>query len=225
MQRTNSREQGAVIVLCTVWLVAFLTFIALGLNVYFLGAMLLQQRNGAEYIALAAVKLMTSPPDNARCRNQLTPFARADCIADRAELAGAFSMLGASYSQLVQDGDLRPRSGTCASCPNPQPDPKTQSSFSWCGFLPPQSGRGYIILGSYSPTTGSFTPACPNELGSASMPTAAFVHLNLRNNGTNDLIMPFISFLGGSSGIAFSSRALAYQNGNLILLAEDPMLR
>jgi hypothetical protein len=57
------------------------------------------------------------------------------------------------------------------------------------------------------------------------MPTAAFVHINLKNNGNGDLVMPFISLLGGSGGIRFSSRAIAYLDSDLIVIAKDPMIQ
>jgi hypothetical protein len=228
MNSTSKRQKGAVLVLSAVWLVAFFTFVALALNVFFLGAMMLQQRNAAEYVALAAVKLMTSPPPNRRCQDLPSGYVGiARCITARSTTAAAVPMLGtANYSQALVRLALTPLGGTVSPCTaTSQPDPQSRSDFSWIGFTQPSSGRGYMILGSYNPTTRTFSPACPDDISSTSMPTAAFVHLNLRNSGSGDLAMPLITFLGGAAGISFSSRAIAYLDGDLIVVARDPMLQ
>jgi hypothetical protein len=233
MKRAAERQRGAVIVFSAIWLVAFFTFVALALNIYFLGTMLLQQRNAAEYVALAAVKLMTSPPANRRCQSEFTDYYwRAACIAARSSVAAAVPMLGTKYNQQVERGQLTPQQASFSTCSqNTQPDPQTADNFSWLGFSAPASPngyvapRGYVILGSYNATSRAFSPACPAEFTATTMPTAAFVRINLKNNGNGDLVMPFITFLGGAAGINFSSSAIAYLDGDLIMLAKDPSIQ
>lgn len=224
---SESRESGAIIVLSAIWIAAFLAFVALGLNIFFLGTMMIQQRTAAEYVALSAVKLMASPPVNARCRTiGQDYFQRVTCITDRSSVAAAVPMLGASYGQSVTVGQLTPQRADTSFCiSTTQPDPQQIDTFSWIGFNAPSSGRGYIILGSYNATTRAFAPTCWSFITSSSMPSAAFVQINLRNNGTGQLAMPLINFFGGSSNIRFNSRAVAYLDGDLIVVARDPMIQ
>jgi len=220
---TSPRTQrGAIVVFSSIWMVAFLTFVALAINIFFLGTTLLQQRDVAEYMALAAVKILTAPASGGSCTVKTNDLARANCVVSKAEYAAAVPALGTSYSRLVERNEMSLSSNgtTPASCSSF--DPRSNASFPWCGYTANASGRGYIVLGTYDASTGQFSPAMNGTVGSA---TAAYVHLNLKNTTSAPLIMPFARLLGGSAQVRMSSKAVAYKSGNMILLAHDPMVQ
>jgi hypothetical protein len=203
-------------------MVAFLTFVALAMNIFFLGTTLLQQRDVAEYMALAAVKIITAPASGGDCLSATNDLGKANCVISKAEYAAAVPALGTSYSRLVERSELAVSSDGTAPTSCPSFDPRSTDTFPWCGYSASNTGRGYIVLGTFNATTGLFSPAMNGTVGSA---TAAYVRLNLKNTSSAPLIMPFARLLGGSTQVRMSSKAVAYKSGNLILLAHDPMVQ
>ena len=217
------RQRGAIIVFSSIWMVAFLAFVALAINVFFLGTTLLQQRNAAEYMALAAVKTLTAPASGGGCASFTNDLGKANCIIAKAEHAAAIPAIGASYSRLVEASEMLVASDGSSPMACSSFSPRTDRDFPWCGYRPANnSDRGFIVLGNFDTTTGLFSPAVNGSVGNA---TAAYVHLNLKNTSSAPLVAPFARLLGGSSNIKMASKAVAYRTGDLILLAQDPLVQ
>jgi|GEM_PF-3832066 len=117
-ERHKEQECGGMVVMFSLYTVGLMSIVAIAVNVYLIGNALIQQRNAAEYVAMAVLKVANDPaiPFGPACN--ANEAALLNCIFERATVAGKVS-IGFSNDYYLPGNKLVvvPRDSACPGLP------------------------------------------------------------------------------------------------------------
>ncbi len=241
-------QNGAVVIMFSMYTVVFVALTGLAVNVYLIGNALLQQRNAVEYVAMAALKIAKDPsiPFPAMCTAD--ELSLLNCILERAEVAGRVGVGGSQSSFFLPPGRLRleERSNDNSCCSavtggvdgcnghdagdsdDNDDDDDDDDDFCWPAYQVTDESYAELSMGQFNPDNsgrGSFSDALPNQVRAGNFNSIKLrFHFQASTENTR-MIAPLISLFGSSTFAVFSSSAIAYGTpSGGIHLAIDPDL-
>lgn len=117
-ERHKEQERGGMVVMFSLYTVGLMSIVAIAVNVYLIGNALIQQRNAAEYVAMAVLKVANDPAMPFAPACNANEAALLNCIFERATVAGQVSV-GFSNDYYLPGNKLVvvPRDSACPELP------------------------------------------------------------------------------------------------------------